>query len=87
VRRQGLGVRAIADAMGRAPSTISRELRRNTLAHDRGYDGDLAHARTRQRARRPRRSRLITDSALRAEVPASYDCGKQRSCRGGGPSG
>src|SRR5882762_7311303 len=34
LRRQGLGVRAIADAVGRAPSTISRELRRNTLAHD-----------------------------------------------------
>jgi transposase len=54
LHRQGLGVRAIAEALCRAPSTISRELRRNTLAHDRGaYDGDLAHARARQRARRP----------------------------------
>jgi hypothetical protein len=29
-----LGVRAIADAVGRAPSTISGELRRSTVAHD-----------------------------------------------------
>ncbi|MFI7449663.1 helix-turn-helix domain-containing protein [Nonomuraea sp. NPDC049714] len=55
LRAQGLGVRAIAGRLGRSPSTISRELRRNTLPHDRGaYDGDLAHARARQRARRPR---------------------------------
>ena len=49
LRRDGLGVRQIAEELGRAPSTISRELRRNTAAHDRGYDGDLAHARARER--------------------------------------
>jgi transposase, IS30 family len=59
LRRLGLGVRAIADELGRSPSTISRELRRNTRRHDRGqYDGDLAHARARQQARRPRRTRI-----------------------------
>jgi IS30 family transposase len=68
---QGVGVRAIAQRLGRSPSTVSRELRRNTFGHDRGvYDGDLAHARTRQRARRPRRSRLLIDEQLRAEVQA-----------------
>ena len=37
--------------------------------HDRGcYDGDLAHARARERARRPRRGRLLADAGLRAEV-------------------
>jgi hypothetical protein len=46
LRERGLGVRQIADRLGRAPSTVSRELRRNTLAHDRGvYDADLAPAR------------------------------------------
>ncbi|PKW18517.1 helix-turn-helix domain-containing protein [Saccharopolyspora spinosa] len=54
LRRQDLGVREIASHLGRSPSTISREGRRNTLAHDRSYDGDLTHARARQRARRPR---------------------------------
>lgn len=73
-RGQGLGVRAIAGMLGRAPSTVSRELGRNTLDHDRGlYDGDLAHARARQRTRRPRRSRLITDPELRTQVQAKLE--------------
>jgi IS30 family transposase len=73
LRRDGLGVRAIAERIGRAPSTVSRELRRNTLAHDRGYDGDLAHARARQRATRPRPGRLLADEQLRAEVAAKLE--------------
>ena len=37
-----LGGREIATLIGRAPSTVSREPRRNTLRHDRNrYDGDL----------------------------------------------
>ena len=66
LRGQNLGVRAIAARLGRSPSTISRELNRNTLAHDRGvYDGDLAHARARQRTHLPRHGRLISDQQLR----------------------
>jgi IS30 family transposase len=73
LRRDGLGVREIARLLGRSPSTVSRELQRNTLEHDRGYDGDLAHARARQRMRRPKRGRLLTDEALRAEVQAKLE--------------
>jgi transposase, IS30 family len=74
LHRQGLGVRAIATRLGRSPSTVSRELRRNTCPHDRGiYDGDLAHARARQRSRRPRRSRLLEDTGLRAQVQAKLE--------------
>ncbi|WP_425580583.1 IS30 family transposase, partial [Streptosporangium amethystogenes] len=74
LRAQGLGVRVIAERLGRSPSTISRELRRNTLQHDRGvYDGDLAHVRARQRARRPRQGRLLADGDLRAEVQAKLE--------------
>jgi IS30 family transposase len=55
----GLGVREIVRLVGRSPSTIGRELRRNLLPHDGGvYDGDLAHARARERARRGRTGRL-----------------------------
>jgi Helix-turn-helix domain len=55
LRRTGLGVRAIAHELGRSPSTVSRELRRSRRPHDvGGYDGDLAHHRARERARRPR---------------------------------
>jgi transposase, IS30 family len=74
LHRDGLGVRAIADRISRAPSTVSRELRRNMRPHDNGrYDGDLAHARARERARRPRRCRLLEDAGLRAEVQSKLE--------------
>jgi transposase, IS30 family len=61
LRRIGLAVRAIAHELGRSPSTVSRELRRNRLPHDvGGYDGDLAHHWARERARRPRVGWLVT---------------------------
>ncbi|GGZ88835.1 MULTISPECIES: helix-turn-helix domain-containing protein [Streptomyces] len=69
LRGRGLGIREIAGLLGRAPSTVSRELRRNSRPHDYGrYDADLAHYRGRERAGRPRRSKLSTDLELKAEV-------------------
>lgn len=70
---QKLGVREIARRIARDASTVSRELRRNRLAHDRDYDADLAHARARERARRPRRSRLALDPQLREAVQAKLE--------------
>lgn len=69
LRDRGLGVREIAHRLGRSPSTISRELRRHLRPHDRGiYDGDLAHARARERLRRPRRPPLSREPELRQIV-------------------
>ena len=66
---RGHGVREIARRLERAPSTISRELRRNKSAHDNGgYDGDLAHTRARERAKRPKLPRLAIESDLRQIV-------------------
>jgi transposase, IS30 family len=74
LHRRGLGVRVNAARIGRSPSTVSRELRRNVRLHDNGhYDGDLAHAQARERARRLRRDRLRADPALRAEVHAKLE--------------
>ncbi|MFH0180206.1 helix-turn-helix domain-containing protein [Streptomyces cacaoi] len=70
----GLGAREMAGLLGRAPSTVSRELRRNSHPHDHGrYDADLAHHRGRERAARPRRSKLSTAPSLRAEVKSKLD--------------
>src|SRR5215213_4724328 len=49
---QGLGVRAIARRLGRDPSTISRELRRNAATR-----GRTVEYRRRSRSGRPRRPR------------------------------
>ncbi len=69
LRARGESVRSIARALGRAASTVSRELVRNLAPYDRGvYDGDLAHARARSRARRSRPGKLKLDAELRELV-------------------
>jgi transposase, IS30 family len=69
LRSQGMSLREIGRRLGRAPSTISRELRRNTSAHDRGgYDAVLANARSRERARRAKTAKIALDRELREQV-------------------
>jgi IS30 family transposase len=56
LRREGLSIRAIGREMGRQPSTISRELSRNTFS-TKGYLPHAAHRASvarRQRAREPK---------------------------------
>ena len=66
LRRQGLSMREISRRLGRSPSTISRELRRNMRRHPRGkYDAVLAHARSREKARPDRGGRIGKDPVLR----------------------
>lgn len=70
LRQSGLSLRAIASRLGRSPSTISRELRRNAVA-GRGYRPFDAHRRaTARRARHHRRRVDISDrlGALVAEL-------------------
>jgi IS30 family transposase len=54
MRRLGLSIRAIATELGRAPSTVSREIRRNRKA-DGFYRAHTAGEKTRARRRRSRR--------------------------------
>jgi IS30 family transposase len=62
---QGHGVRRIAAFLGRAPSTISREIARNRVS-DR-YSPSLAQEQTWARARRPK-PRKLDGLALREQV-------------------
>lgn len=67
------GVRAIARELGRAPSTVSREIARNGfLSSDasvtRQYRATRAHSQAYERARRPKPSKLATHPQLRAFV-------------------
>jgi len=63
----GLSIRAIAKQMGRSPSTISRELRRNTVARD-GYLPHTAHRMSVKRRQRPRTAKLTAPGPLREYV-------------------
>jgi transposase, IS30 family len=74
LRERGHGVREIARRLGRSPSTVSRELRRNLKRHDKNvYDADLAHARARDNARRKRDGVLVRDPELREVVRAKLE--------------
>ncbi|MEX0651219.1 MAG: helix-turn-helix domain-containing protein, partial [Actinomycetota bacterium] len=69
-RAHGLGVREIARGLGRSPSTISRELRRN--AATRGgqlvYRASIAQWHRDCRAMRPKEAKLSGNERLRAYV-------------------
>ena len=66
LRAAGMGMRGIAAQMGRSPSTISREIRRNSDC-DGGYRPHHAEQAARQRACKPRQRRIAGDGVL-AEV-------------------
>jgi IS30 family transposase len=66
-RAAGDGVRVIAARLGRAPSTVSRELRRNCLSRGR-YRAVAAQRRAEDRARRPKAAKLAGDDELRGWV-------------------
>ncbi|WP_410677346.1 IS30 family transposase, partial [Amycolatopsis sp. cmx-4-68] len=67
-RAGGEGVRAIARAIGRPPSTVSRELARGTRRPKTGYRATVAQALADKRARRPKSALLRRDTRLRAYV-------------------
>ena len=67
---QGLGVRAIARQLGRSPSTISRELRRNaaTRGGQLEYRAGIAQWKAELQARRPKTAKLVANDRLHAYV-------------------
>jgi transposase, IS30 family len=69
---QGLGVRVIARQLGRSPSTVSRELKRNS-GRDGPYRATIAQQRADERARRPKPAKLVVNARLRAEVAAGLE--------------
>jgi len=69
-RAQDLGMREIARRLGRAPSTISRELRRNaaTRSGNLDYRATTAQWHAERAARRPKAAKLATNPELRSYV-------------------
>src|SRR5271156_1601646 len=69
-RAQGAGVREIARQLGRSPSTISRELRRNvaTRGGQPDYRASVAQWKAERMARRPKTAKLAANQRLREYV-------------------
>jgi IS30 family transposase len=69
-RAQHVGVREIARRLGRSPSTISREVRRNasTWSYRLDYRASLAQWHAERRARRPKVAKLAANERLREYV-------------------
>ncbi|ANZ13484.1 IS30 family transposase [Streptomyces noursei] len=70
LRAQDFGVRAIARRLGRLPSTVSRELRRNasTRTYHLEYRVSLAQWHAERRAKRPKTAKLVANERLRDYV-------------------
>ena len=80
VWRGQCSVREIARRLGRSPSTISRELTRNSHAYrPNRYRPSAAHARARLQARRPKTAKLAHDGPLREYVSGKLVCDERWS--------
>lgn len=96
LRAQKCGVRAIARQLGRSPSTISRELRRNagTRSGSLVYRASTAQWHADRRARRPKPAKLVANAELRRYVQDRLSGavkrrtgGVSRDRKSGGPDG
>jgi transposase, IS30 family len=71
---QGLPCREIARRLGRAASTVSREIARNSPAQGpRRYRAVAAQVRAEERARRPKPAKLAVNGELRAAVQGKLE--------------
>ncbi|MDH4283490.1 MAG: IS30 family transposase [Myxococcales bacterium] len=70
LKAQGASVRDIARRLGRAPSTISRELRRNAATRSGGFEyrASTAQWHSDRRAKRPKKAKLAVNDRLRSYV-------------------
>jgi transposase, IS30 family len=69
-RARGETMRAIARRLGRAPSTVSRELRRD--ADRRGYRATTAHALAYERASRPKPAKLALRQVVEDDLQRRF---------------
>ena len=85
---QGLGVREIARRVGRSPTTVSRELRRNaaTRGGQLEYRSSVAQWKAELVARRPKPAKLVTNPRLRDYVQDRLE-GKDHDASGGEVAG
>jgi IS30 family transposase len=66
--REGASLRVVAAELGRSPSTVSREIRRNAHQHSGAYRPHAAQARADARRPRPKPGRFTGNQELRGVV-------------------
>jgi transposase, IS30 family len=71
--RAGVSIRVIAAQLGRAPSTISREVRRNAHPESGDYRPHAAQQRAVARRPRPKTGKIAADPVLAGRVQALLD--------------
>jgi IS30 family transposase len=89
-RAQGVGVREIARRLGRNPSTVSREVRRNasTRTYRLDYKASIAQWHAERRTRRPKVAKLVANDRLRQYVQDRLAGGiRTQDGQGVGPAG
>ena len=81
LRAGGCGVRELARRLGRSPSTISREVRRNAATRSGGleYRATTAQWHADRRARRPKPAKLAVSPELRRYVQDRLSGAVQRA--------
>jgi IS30 family transposase len=81
LRVRGCGVREIARQLGRSPSTVSRELRRNAATRGGGFEyrASTAQWHADMRARRPKPAKLAVNAELRRYVQDRLSGAVQRT--------
>lgn len=67
LHNQGVSIRKIAEALNRSPSTISRELERNTLFWQ-PYSPSVAQTRYKNRRKRCGKRRILANTEIREKV-------------------
>jgi transposase-like protein len=73
LRESGLSMREVGRRMGRAASTVSRELARNAGPRTSQYQPERAHRLAWERQRRPKPSKLAGNPVLRGQVQQLLD--------------
>ena len=73
LRECGLSMREVGRRMGRAASTVSRELARNTGPRTSQYQPERAHRLAWERQRRPKPSKLARHPVVRGQVQQLLD--------------
>lgn len=73
LRLAGWSVRRIAAEMGRSPSTVSRELRRNGHPRSGDYRPHAAQVRAEDRRARPKQGKIAANAELRAYIQGKLD--------------